>query len=199
MSPRSEEQYQDLRDIRKNQILDAALKVFAKRGLTAAKITDISMEANISHGLIHHYFKSKEEIFIEVTRQTINKSAAAFAKITEQNASPFETIRIITERNLLTTGIEENALRWLFMINVTISEVVPEEAKNLSASSFAPLTLVIELIRQGQALGEIRDGDPEKLAVAYWAMIQGLILFRYNKDLKLPLPDIDTVLSVLKA
>ncbi len=198
MSPRSEEQYQDIRDSRKNQILNAALKVFAKRGLTATKITDISSEANLSHGLVHHYFKSKEEIFIEVTRQTIEKSSTAFAKIANLEASPFEIIKIITERNILTTDVEENALRWLFMINLTISDVVPQEAKMLSASSYAPLNMITELIRKGQSLGEIADGDPERLAVAYWAMIQGLILFRYNKELNLPMPEIDTVLKILK-
>lgn len=198
MSPRSEEQYQDIRDSRKNQILDAALKVFAKRGLTATKITDISSEANLSHGLVHHYFKSKEEIFIEVTRQTIEKSSTAFTKIANLEASPLEIIKIITERNILTTDVEENALRWLFMINLTISDVVPPEAKMLSASSYAPLNIITELIRKGQNLGEIAGGDPERLTVVYWAMIQGLILFRYNKELNLPMPEIDTVLKILK-
>lgn len=198
MSPRSEEQYQDIRDSRKNQILDAALKVFAKRGLTATKITDISSEANLSHGLVHHYFKSKEEIFIEVTRQTIEKSSAAFTKIANIQGSPLEIIKIITERNILTTDVEENALRWLFMINVTISDVVPQEAKRLSASSYAPLNMITELIRKGQSIGEIAGGDPERLSVAYWAMIQGLILFRYNKELNLHMPEIDTVLKILK-
>jgi AcrR family transcriptional regulator len=198
MSPRSKEQYQDIRDSRKNQILDAALKVFAKRGLAATKITDISSEANLSHGLVHHYFKSKEEIFIEVTRQTIEKSSTAFTKIANLEASPLEIIKIITERNILTTDVEENALRWLFMINLTISDVVPQEAKMLSASSYAPLNMITELIRKGQSLGEIVGGEPERLTVAYWAMIQGLILFRYNKELNLPMPEIDTVLRLFK-
>jgi AcrR family transcriptional regulator len=198
MSPRSEEQYQDIRDSRKNQILDAALRVFAKRGLTAAKITDISSEANLSHGLVHHYFKSKEEIFIEVTRQTIKKSSAAFAKIANLEGSPLEILKIITERNILTIDAEENALRWLFMINLTISDVVPQEAKLLSAASYTPLNAITELIRKGQSLGEIAGGDPERLMIAYWAMIQGLILFRYNKELNPPMPEIDTVLRMLK-
>lgn len=199
MSPRSAEQYQDLRDNRRNQILDAALKVFAKRGLTATKIADISTEANLSQGLIHHYFKSKEELFVEVTRQTVEKSSAAFAKIADIQASPFETIKIITERNILSADGEENALRWLFMINVTISDIVPEEAKRLAASGYAPLRLIIELICKGQSLGEIAVGNPERLAMAYWAMIQGLVLFRYNKNLDLPMPEIDTILTILKS
>lgn len=198
MSPRTEEQFQDLRDNRRNQILDAALKVFAKRGLTATKITDISAEANLSHGLIHHYFKSKEEVFVEVTRRAIERSSGMYAKIENMQARPLEIMKLITERNIMTADAEENALSWLFMINVIISDVVPDEAKMLAASAYAPIGLTVELIRKGQSLGEITDGDPERLAVMYWAMIQGLTLFRYNKDLDLPMPETETVLRILK-
>ena len=198
MSPRTEEQFQDLRDNRRNQILDAALKVFAKRGLTATKITDISAEANLSHGLIHHYFKSKEEVFVEVTRRAIERSSGMYAKIENMQARPLEIMKLITERNIMTADAEENALSWLFMINVIISDVVPDEAKMLAASAYAPIGLTVELIRKGQSLGEITDGDPERLAVTYWAMIQGLTLFRYNKDLDLPMPETETVLRILK-
>ncbi len=59
MSPRKEEQNQQIRDERREEILQAALRVFARKGLVAAKITDIANAAGLSHGLIYHYFSSK--------------------------------------------------------------------------------------------------------------------------------------------
>lgn len=61
--PRKSELNQELRDARKEQILKAALIVFARRGMVATKISDIAKEAGLSHGLVYHYFNSKEEIF----------------------------------------------------------------------------------------------------------------------------------------
>ncbi len=45
---------------RREQILDAALRVFAKKGFAKATIKDIAGEAGITTGLIYHYFESKE-------------------------------------------------------------------------------------------------------------------------------------------
>lgn len=196
--PKTADQCTVIRNDRKKQILDAALKVFAKRGLKAAKITDISTEANLSHGLIHHYFESKEEIFIEVMRQTIEMSSAAFNKISKIEGSPLEILKVITERNLISTDAEENALRWLFMINSTISDDVPIKAKEMIPTSYSPLYIIKELIHKGQTTGEIISGDSDKLSTMYWAMIQGLILFRYNQNLELRLPEADMIINILR-
>lgn len=195
--PKTADQCTVIRNDRKKQILDAALKVFAKRGLKATKITDISTEANLSHGLIHHYFDSKEDIFIEVMSQTIEMSSAAFDKIVKTEASPLEIIKIITEKNLISTSAEENALRWLFMINSTISDDVPAKVKEMLPTSYSPLYKIRDLIRKGQLNGEIISGDSDKLSTMYWAMMQGLILFRYNQNLELKLPDVDMIISFL--
>ena len=71
MSPRSEEQNTLLKDERREQILSAALKVFALRGFSATKISDIVAEGGISHGLLYHYFSSKEEIFFELVSRAL--------------------------------------------------------------------------------------------------------------------------------
>jgi AcrR family transcriptional regulator len=47
---------------RREQIMDAALRVFARKGFAGATNKDIAQEAGITAGLIYHYFKSKEEL-----------------------------------------------------------------------------------------------------------------------------------------
>ncbi|HZC14631.1 MAG TPA: TetR family transcriptional regulator [Thermoleophilaceae bacterium] len=43
-------------------ILDAAVGVFARRGFTACRVSDVADEAGVAYGLVYHYFDSKEEI-----------------------------------------------------------------------------------------------------------------------------------------
>lgn len=48
---------------RRQQILDAALDVFAEQGYDAATTKDIAARADVTHGLIYFYFKNKEDLF----------------------------------------------------------------------------------------------------------------------------------------
>ncbi|SFM21267.1 transcriptional regulator, TetR family [Gracilibacillus orientalis] len=53
---------------KRQQILDAAYKVFSTKGFNSSSIKDIANEAGIAAGLIHYYFKSKEELLLTVQR-----------------------------------------------------------------------------------------------------------------------------------
>ena len=47
---------------RREQILGAAVRVFAQRGFHACRVSDIADEAGVAHGLLYHYFSSKDEL-----------------------------------------------------------------------------------------------------------------------------------------
>ncbi len=47
---------------RRRQILDAAVRVFARRGFHGCRVSDIADEAGVAYGLVYHYFRSKEEV-----------------------------------------------------------------------------------------------------------------------------------------
>ena len=49
-------------DWRREQLLEVALRLFAQRGFDATTIADIASEAGIAHGLVYHYFASKDEL-----------------------------------------------------------------------------------------------------------------------------------------
>src|SRR5256886_5036709 len=51
-------------------ILDAAVRVFASKGYHASRVGDIAEEAGVAHGLLYHYFRSKEELLETVFRET---------------------------------------------------------------------------------------------------------------------------------
>ena len=62
MSPRTEQQYEKIRDIRKKEILDAAFELFANEGFDVTSISKIASKAGISKGLLYNYFDSKEDL-----------------------------------------------------------------------------------------------------------------------------------------
>ena len=49
-------------------ILDSAVRVFARRGYHGSRVGDIAEEAGVAHGLLYHYFASKEEVRSEERR-----------------------------------------------------------------------------------------------------------------------------------
>jgi AcrR family transcriptional regulator len=64
--PRTKKQFESMRQISRQKILNAALEVFAKQGYSSATIDAISKTAGISKGLMYNYFKSKEDVLKEL-------------------------------------------------------------------------------------------------------------------------------------
>jgi AcrR family transcriptional regulator len=69
--PVAEPRWRRLPEERPKQILEAALAVFAERGLAAARLEDIAKRAGVSKGTIYLYFENKEELFRGVVRDTV--------------------------------------------------------------------------------------------------------------------------------
>jgi len=67
----TEPRWRRLPEERPRQILEAALVVFAERGLSAARLEDIAQRAGVSKGTIYLYFANKEELFREVVRNSV--------------------------------------------------------------------------------------------------------------------------------
>ncbi len=68
-------------------ILLAAMRMFVKLGYPAATISEIAREAGVARGLVHHYFKNKEDLFIQVIRSFYEGAVgpAAFDEIPAKN------------------------------------------------------------------------------------------------------------------
>ena len=68
---------------RRRQIIDAAVRAFARRGYEACRVGDIATEAGIAYGLVYHYFHSKEEILETIFRDTWNLMLEAISAVEE--------------------------------------------------------------------------------------------------------------------
>jgi AcrR family transcriptional regulator len=175
MSPISKEANQQVLVKRRNHILGSALKVFAEKGFSATKISNIASEAGLSHGLMYHYFMTKDEIFTELVRSASN----LFLAITEYGAkydtSPIEKIRIITEMIISIGYSRRSAYHLNIFEQAYISEGIPEAAKKIiNDNQSSTIKLLSDILSEGQKLGQIIEEDPLKLAFAYYSMVRGM-------------------------
>jgi len=90
MSPRTEEQFEEIRSDRKFQIMEAALEVFAIEGYDKASIAKIAKTAKISKGLMYNYFSSKEDLLKAVLIQGIEGLKESFGQIEDEPDTPEE-------------------------------------------------------------------------------------------------------------
>ncbi len=72
MSPKTEEQFEEIREARKKQIIQIGMELFANHGFHATSIRQIAKAAGISKGLMYNYFKSKEELLKEIVYEGLN-------------------------------------------------------------------------------------------------------------------------------
>ena len=175
MSPRSKEANKQVLDERRSQILNAALKVFAEQGFAATKISNIASEAGLSHGLLYHYFNTKEEIFIELVRTASNIFLAITEYGAKYDASPVEKIRIITEM-IISIGYSNVCAYYLNIFEQAfISEGIPDTARKIINDNLsANINLITGILKEGQKQGQIFQDDPLKLAFAYYSMVRGM-------------------------
>jgi AcrR family transcriptional regulator len=78
MSPRTQEQFEEMREERKTLIMDVALEHFAKEGYHKTTISHIARHAGMSKGLMYNYFISKESLLFEIIMRSVNEMYTHF-------------------------------------------------------------------------------------------------------------------------
>src|SRR5690242_2853096 len=78
---------------RREDLLAAAVRVFARKGFHTCRVSDIADEAGVSHGLVYHYFASKDEVLETIFRDNWGPIATAIAAIGAAGDEPAEQVR----------------------------------------------------------------------------------------------------------
>src|SRR3954465_3610203 len=78
---------------RRKELLEAAVRVFARKGFHASRVGDIAEEAGVAHGLLYHYFRSKDEVLETIFRDTWTLLAAETERIEHSGVPLREQLR----------------------------------------------------------------------------------------------------------
>ena len=72
---------------KRRQILEAAVRVFARDGYHTSRVADVAAEAGVAHGLVYHYFASKSALLEAVFTETWEGLLEAIGRV-EQSGGP---------------------------------------------------------------------------------------------------------------
>ena len=172
--------------------------LFATKGLAATKITDIASAAGMSQGLLYHYYRSKEDIFVELIRSAFERMNTASLELEKLPLPPQEKIRLAIETLLQGLNDNEDTGRYYLLIAVaTASEAIPEAAKTIiQKENLVPYEVITRIISEGQKDGSIKDYEAKDLALVFWTSMKGLAIHKAVHGNKFKMPDADILMSM---
>jgi AcrR family transcriptional regulator len=156
---------------KRRQLLDAAVRVFARKGYHASRVGDIAEEAGVAHGLLYHYFKSKDEVLEAVFHENWSLLQLRIASVEETDEPAADQLRHIAAIVLRT---------WLHLpevVTVVIREFgrSPELADRIGELA-QPIEVIQRTIERGIERGEFRsDIDPQFAATVVYGSIDELL------------------------
>ncbi|HJQ51547.1 MAG TPA: TetR/AcrR family transcriptional regulator [Gaiellaceae bacterium] len=156
---------------KRRQLLEAAVRVFARKGYHASRVGDIAEEAGVAHGLLYHYFKSKDQVLEAVFHENWSVLQARIASVEETDEPAADQLRHISAIVLRT---------WLHLpdvVRVVIREFgrSPELAERIGELA-QPIDVIQRVIARGIERGEFRqDIDPRVAATVVYGSIDELL------------------------
>jgi TetR/AcrR family transcriptional regulator, fatty acid metabolism regulator protein len=156
---------------KRRQLLDAAVRVFARKGFHASRVGDIAEEAGVAHGLLYHYFDSKDEVLEAIFRENWSVLVTRIASVEESDEPAADQLRHIAAIVLRT---------WLHLpdvVRVVVREFgrSPEVAARLGELA-RPIEAIERVIARGIARGEFRsDIEPRFAATVVYGSIDELL------------------------
>lgn len=195
MSPMNKQKLEQIKDERREEIKQAALKVFAKRGMTGTKMSMIAAEAGVSVGLAYRYFKSKEELLHILVQELLEHANEELDAVQYLPGAPLDQIQALTQSML----DEESRYAFMFIHQVRKAEVLSEKIAYLleqySTSDF--YDKLIPIFVKGQEAGQFRSGDAKQLLSWYFFVIDSL-LAQEDGDEVFGMPSIDFLIQLIK-
>jgi TetR/AcrR family fatty acid metabolism transcriptional regulator len=156
---------------KRRHLLDAAVRVFARKGFHASRVGDIAEEAGVAHGLLYHYFKSKDQVLEAVFHENWSILIARIESVEETDEPAADQLRHIAAIVLRT---------WLHLpdvVRVVIQEFgrSPELAERIGELTL-PIDAIQRVIVRGIERGEFRkDVDPVFAATVVYGSIDELL------------------------
>jgi AcrR family transcriptional regulator len=194
--PRTQQAYEEIRDRANRRILEAARKVFVRKGL-GATVADIAKEAGVSQGLAYRYFPSKEAIFHTLLRQMLRPGEVDKSS-DESGRSPRERLESFVSETIRLRQDHPEFYRFVFQ---AISEQnLPKDIHHkLNVHGVEIRGILRRLIVEGQAKGEVSKDEPDQLVDVILACLEGLSMRLAYSDpsTKVQLPDAGIILRLL--
>jgi AcrR family transcriptional regulator len=158
---------------RRRQILDAAIRVFARQGFNDCRVSDIAREAEVAYGLVYHYFDSKDQVLNELFVERWSLLLAAIEETDSREIPSREKLDAVAGF-IIESYRHDPELMKVIIIEVT-----------RAANSFTRTHLpeirqayagIAKIVSDAQDAGEFRsDVDPEFASMWFYGAIEQLL------------------------
>ncbi len=158
---------------RRRQILDAAIRVFARQGFHSCRVSDIAREAGVAYGLVYHYFDSKDQVLNELFIERWSLLLAAIEEIDSRPIPPREKLDAVAGF-IIDSYRHDPELMKVIIVEVT-------RAANSFGRTHLPeirqaYDLIAQIVRGAQRTGDFRDDvDPDFASMWFYGAIEQLL------------------------
>ena len=159
---------------KRDRILRAAIKVFAKNGFYATRVSEIAKAAGVADGTIYLYFKNKDDVLITIFEEGIERLLTILREVAESE-EPFESrIQRIIELQL---GLMEEQRDLAEVITVNLRQSSRLLKQYATPLFMQYIDVIAGVVRDGQEEGSFRqDLNPRVVARSLFGAIDAILL-----------------------
>jgi len=160
------------RSLRKQRIIDTAVRIFHEKGYRAATLDDVAKDLGITKAALYHYVASKEELLSIIYIQALESFFETAYQIGEQRLPPPEKLRVLIRHHIKNIIVENLAM---FAVFFSEENQLPEKDFQKIRREKRKYTRVVEaIIEAGIAQGYFRETDTKLQAFAIIGMCNWL-------------------------
>jgi AcrR family transcriptional regulator len=153
----------------RERLLDAALSLFVQRGYSATSTQDIIDAAGVTKPVLYHYFESKEALFRTLVSSIYDASTAEWTAILQAESSPIRQLQLLAMNSFLGSAKDPRLPRLL--LQTYYGPPISELQSYLDEQTARRFAIVVSVMLEGLAAGQLRGGDANSLALLYCCII----------------------------
>jgi TetR/AcrR family transcriptional regulator, fatty acid metabolism regulator protein len=155
-------------------ILDAAIRVFARRGFHACRVSDVADEAGVAYGLVYHYFDSKEEILNTLFQERWQLMLDAIVEIDRTtDGSAREKLYLVASFIIDSYRHEPDLMK---VIIVEVTRAANSFGREHLATIRKAYGLIADIVEQARQDGSFKaDISAEFAAMCFYGAIEQLL------------------------
>jgi TetR/AcrR family transcriptional regulator, fatty acid metabolism regulator protein len=158
---------------KRRQILDAAVRVFARQGFHSTRVSDIADEAGVAYGLVYHYFASKDEVLNELFSERWSLLLAAIDDADRGGAAPREKLEAVAAFIVDSYRHDPELMK---VIIVEVTRAANSFGRTHLAEIRQAYDSIAKIVADGQREGAFRtDIDPSFASMSFYGAIEQLL------------------------
>ncbi|MBB4934469.1 AcrR family transcriptional regulator [Lipingzhangella halophila] len=176
------------RSARREEILAAAVRVFARKGFAATRIDDVAREADIGKGSVYLYFDSRDALLSAAFEAFAARSRTVLQQTREGTAPPLERLGSLV-RSVLSALADDPELARILLDLWSSGREESQLSLDMPSVYSEYRTAIAELLGEAEAEGTVREGPREHYATVIVGAIEGCLL-QWLLDPRLPVTEL---------